>query len=781
MAQNPARTSYPTRGYDGFGGSVAECVSESTPWWPGPKRARDGAPNVVVILVDDLGFSDIGPFGSEIATPHLAGLADDGYRLTNFHATPLCTPSRAALLTGLNPHRAGYASVVHMDPGYPGYRFELADDVPTLAESFQAGGYATFMVGKWHLTKESQMHDGADKRSWPLQRGFDRYYGSLDGFTSLFHPHRLIRDNSPDPVQEYPDDFYLTDALTDEAIGMIHGLRASDASRPFFLYFAHQAVHGPVQAKPDDIEKYRGVYNAGWDHIRSQRFRQQIQAGLFPESTRMSPSGPDETMGVPAWDELPPDRQELFARHMEVYAAAVDAVDQSVGRLVTTLRELGEYENTIIVFASDNGATGEGGLAGTRSYFSQFVHLAGLPGDWVTDVPRELELLGGPQVHGHYPRGWAHVSNTPFRYYKGHAYAGGIHVPFMLSWPDGLPRSDDDSGVRHQYAYITDVAPTLLGLAGVPRLTERHGTPTQDVDGVGFDHLLRDAELPTRHHTQYVECGGQRGYFADGFKIIAPHLPGTPFTEDGWQLYDITTDPAETNDLAAVHPDKVAGLAAQWREAAWANTVFPLDDTGRMFFTRPSTELPLAEPVTIYPGTPVLERFRSSRLTLLRSFVIEADLDYQMGDEGVIVAHGDQGGGYVLYVEDGELRLTYNAYGRPVRGSGPLPAAASATPLVVTVRFTALAAMRCAVEVDIGSDRLIQLDNIPQLLGMAPFTGISVGFDHGGPVDWDLHARRGVFRYRRGLRRVTYTPGPKADENPEIIVAVDELTQKVLD
>ncbi|NRQ36391.1 arylsulfatase [Nonomuraea sp. NN258] len=766
-----------SRGYEGFGGTVRELASQSEPWWPPRHRARPGAPNVIVVLVDDLGFSDLSPFGAEIDTPHVQALAETGYRLTNYHSTPLCSPSRAALMTGLNPHRAGFATVAHVDPGYPGYQLEIPRDVPTLAESFRAGGYATFMVGKWHLTIESKLHDGADKSSWPVQRGFDRYYGSMDGFTSLFHPHRLISDNSPVRDEDRPAGGYLTDELTDRAIDMIDGLRANDAGKPFFLYFAHHAVHGPVQAKPADIAKYRGRYDAGWHRVREERFARQLRDGLFPEGTAASGSGPDETLGVPSWDELSAEQRELYARHMEVYAAAVDAVDQSLGRLVDHLRRIGEHENTIIVVTSDNGATGEGGVEGTRSYFSRFVHLAGLPADWCPDVPRDLGLLGGPQVHGHYPRGWAHVSNTPFRLYKGHAYAGGVHVPFVLSWPAGLPRADGDDGVRAQYAYVTDVAPTLLALAGVDRQAERAGAAAREQDGVSFGHLLRDGALAGLHRSQYVECGGQRGYFAGHFKIISPRLPGEPFREDGWELYDLAADPAETTDLAAEQPERVAELAAKWREAAWLNTVFPLDDTGDMLLTRPATELELSRPVTLRPGGPALERFRSAKLTSLRSFTVEAALECGPGQEGVIVAHGDQGGGYLLYVEDGELRLTYNAYGLPLRASGPLPGG----PVTIEARFTALPEMRWDIEVLAGERPLIKLAGVPQLLGMAPFTGISAGYDHGGPVDWELRERRGAFPYRHGLGWVRYTPGEKAGYHPEIIAMADELAQRAVE
>ena len=278
---------YPSRGYEGFRGRIEEVSSASAPAWPAQRRAAKEAPNVVVVLLDDLGYSDISPYGGEIDTPNLAALAEGGYRFNNYHSAPVCSPARAALLTGLNPHRAGFSSVAHADPGYPGYTLEIADDVPTIAESFRAGGYATFMVGKWHLTKESKMHDGADKGSWPLQRGFDRYYGCMDGFTTLHQPHRLVQDNAPLVIDDFPEDYFLTDDLTDQALRMVKGLRASDPDKPFFLSFAHQAVHGPIQAKPGDIGKYRGLYDAGWDHVRDERFRRQIRDGLFPAGTTL--------------------------------------------------------------------------------------------------------------------------------------------------------------------------------------------------------------------------------------------------------------------------------------------------------------------------------------------------------------------------------------------------------------------------------------------------------------------------------------------------------------
>lgn len=764
------------RGYEGFGGTVGPRSSQSTPWWPAPRRAPEGAPNVIVILIDDMGFSDIGPFGSEIPTPALDALAAGGYRFTNFHVAPVCSPTRAALMTGCNPHRAGLGSVANMNPGYPGIRGGLPQNMPTLAETFRENGYATLMVGKWHLTPESSMHDGADTSTWPIQRGFDRYFGSLEGFTTMYHPHRLLRDNSP-VTEEFADDDYLTDRLTTEAIDMIDAVRGGDAARPFFLYFAHNAVHGPVQAKPDDIAAHRGIYDAGWDATRSARFARQQDLGLFPPDAEISPSGPENTQGVAAWESLDAATRELYARHMEVYAAAVTAIDDSVARLVAHLKDIGAYDNTIIVFTSDNGATSEAGPNGTRSYFSQFTLGAAVPGDWVSDVPRPLDEMGGPRVFGHYPAGWAHASNTPFRLYKGSVHEGGIHSPLLVSWPRGLPRDAADDGVRRDFAFVADVAPTLEDLAGVTRPASLRGTPVADRDGSSFadafpnEHILRE---PVGQHVTFM---GGRSYFEGRHKIVgmgwdASGGEGPAF----WRLYDVTADPAEVHDLATTHPDVVTDLAEKWRRAAWNNTVFPLPDDPTFTATIPSTDLELEAPLRLRPGAPTVERVRSSKLVALRSFAIEARFDGPLG-EGVVVAHGDQGGGYLLYAEEDMLHFCYNAYGAMHRVRIPV----TADPASVTLRFTALDGLAWAVAADIDGTRSALVERVPMLIGMAPFTGISVGYDGGGPVDWELHERRGWFRYRGGLRDVRYTPGPKADHDREIVVAVDEISARLMD
>lgn len=769
---------FPVRGYGSFTGAVSEKASDSVPAWKPPVRAPRGAPNVIVMLMDDMGYSDISPFGGEIDTPTLAEIAEDGYRLGNYQTPPMCAPARAALLTGMNPHRAGFAYVPHMDPGFPNTAMELPADAPTLAENFRAGGYATFMVGKWHLTVESKMHDGAAKDSWPLARGFERYYGCMDGFTSLFHPHRIISDNSQVVIDEYPADYYLTDDLTDKALGMIGELRANDPAKPFFLYFAHQAVHGPLQAKAADLEKYRGRYESGWDHIRSARFARQIAAGLFPEGTACAPRNTEPGAEVVPWDELEAEQRQLFARYMEAYAAAVDNVDQNLKRITDHLKATGEYENTIIVFTSDNGATAEGGDTGTRSYFSRFgAPRFGLPEDWDADVARDPELIGGPRAYVHYPRGWAYASNTPFRLYKMHTYGGGTRVPMLLSWPAGLPKAAGDDGIRHQYAYATDVGATLLNLAGVSPLEQRHGVPAQETDGIPFDRWLREPTLDSAHTEQYTELNGRRALLDGNWKAVAPEPNGPGWEQGTWELYDLAADPTETVDVAAAHPQKVRELAERWRAAAWHNQVFPLNDDGSFNRNRPATELLLEAPVTLYPGAPTLERFRSAKLIRLRSFTVDVAIDHGPGAAGVLVAHGDQGGGYVLYTEDGNLTLAYNQYGKMLRTGAPLEPGSH----LVTLDFIARPGIKWDVRLLVDGVETARLENLLQLTGMAPFAGISVGLDRGGPVDWELSRRHGAFRYTGTLHRVHYTPGAKADYNPEQVLELDREMARVFE
>jgi arylsulfatase A-like enzyme len=752
----------------GFPGTIGETAASSRSWWPGNPRPPAGAPNIIIVLLDDMGYSDVHPFGSEIATPTLNRLSARGLRLTNYHTAPLCSMARAALMTGLNPHHAGFGFVANIDPGFPGYTMEIAEDVPTLPEVLRDAGYATFAVCKWHLTLDSRLHDGASRRSWPTQRGFDRYYGVMEGFTNLHQPHRLVMDNSPLEVDSFPDGYYLTDDITDQAIKMLKGLRAHDQAKPFFLYVAHHAVHGPLQAKPGDIAKYRGRYDCGWDEIRQERFRRQLASGLFPAGTAMAPRNHEAGLDVPAWSSLPSEQRDLFARYQEVYAAMVDNVDQNLGLLLDTVAELDGLDNTLVIFTSDNGATAEGGPRGSRSYLKQFEIRAPLPPDWGPDVPRDPGLIGGPRAYVHYPRGWAMASNTPFRLYKAFSHAGGVRVPFIMSWP---ARCAVPGAVRTEYQYVTDVLPTILELAGVRRPEERHGHRVRYLDGVSFADALADPLVPTRHTEQYSETAGNRSFYAKGWKLVARHLGRrAPVDDREWELYNIEDDPTETVDVAATMPETVVSMAARWKQAAWKNLVFPLDDgSGYLLTARPPCDAAFREPVKLLPRTPTVERYRSARLIAFRSFGISVRVRNADGDAGVLVAHGDQGGGYSLYVEDGSLFFAYNEYGvLKVSDAGSL--AAGTHHLFLSAQAGDNLAWSFRLLVD--DAEVATLPAAQMLLGMAPFHGIDVGVDRGSPVSWPLYERHGSFRYTGELISVTYLPGERAPYDPETVVGL---------
>jgi arylsulfatase A-like enzyme len=761
----------PSGPYEGFGGRVGRTFAGSESWWPPRPQPGPDAPNVVIVLVDDLGFADLSCYGSEIPTPNIDRLAADGVQFTNFHVTPMCSPTRAALLTGVNPHRAGAGHVANSDPGFPGYAAELAEDVATAAELFRDAGYHTIAVGKWHLTKDADLSDAGPRHSWPLQRGFDRYYGVLDAFTNLHHPHRLVEDNHTVEIDQYPEGYYVTDDLTDRAIAMIRQARASNPSQPFFCYFAHIAVHAPLQCKESDLERHRGRYDAGWDVLREERHRRQIELGLLPAGTALPPRNSEEGDEVLPWDELDPADQRLYARYMEVYAAMVDSVDQSVGRLYAALEETGDADNTIFLFLSDNGASREGEAAGTTAYFRSLVSKNATDiEDHDFDLER-IDLAGSARALVHYPRGWAMASNTPFRLYKINTHAGGHSVPFILHWPAGQRAREKaavNGGRRDQWAHVTDLLPTLCDLTGVPRPAERNGHVLQPLNGVSLAPVLRDPSAPHDHGSQYTEMSGNRGFYdGERWEIVTRHPDLTPFGDHEWELYDLANDRTETTDLAAEHPEKVAELAEAWERAARENQVYPLDEGSRLrYVIRPEYELPFEAPVRIAAGTHTLERYRSQLLIQWRSFTVDVEVEHRAGDHGVLVAHGDQGGGYALYVlDDDELTFVHNGYGKvSVTRCGPLPEGSVRVRLDVVAPGSWRWDVRVLVDDGTGGRCVGEVADLLMLGAMAPFEGIDVGIDRRSPVWWDVYEEHGPFPYTGGLRAVTYTPGERAPD-----------------
>jgi arylsulfatase A-like enzyme len=765
-----------THAYQNFEGRIGRTMVQSKPDWPSRPTAPDGAPNIVVILCDDVGYSDFGCFGSEIPTPNIDRLAEEGLRYTNFHVMPMCSPTRAALLTGRNSHAAGVGWVAHADPGFPGYAMELPEDVTTLPETLRAGGYATYMVGKWHLCKDFDHTETASRASWPVQRGFDRFYGFLEAFSNYHHPPTLMVDNSEVAPERYPDGYYLTDDLTDRAVSMIRSSKASDPSKPVFLYFAHPAVHAPLHAKLEDIESHRGSYERGWDAVREARFQKQIDLGVVAVGTRLPPRNSEPGDDVKPWDELNADEKRLFARYMEVYAAMIGTIDQSVGRIRETFEEIGEWDNTLVILTSDNGASREGQVFGTTQYFDALrMFYDKKTTDSIDRDLAALDVIGGPTSMPHYPRGWAMASNTPFRLYKGNTHAGGHRVPMVMSWPARL--RDVAGEMRSHYAHITDLYPTLLDLTGINDLQVRHGIAVRALSGTSFGQTVFDPEAVHTHTSQYYELSGHRGYYDSGWEIVSRHAPMTGFSDGEFELYDLSVDPTETTDLAKSEPERVQSLARAWERAAWENQVFPLDEgSGIRKFQRSDFELRYEAPVRLVPGTPTLARYRSLKLVDQRSFDIEIDLDFKPGDRGTLVAHGQQGGGYSIYIDNDEVHYLHNGYGVTTDVSGG-PIAAGRRRIVSSA--TARSATELDIAISVDGRMRCEKRGLPMLIGQALFQGIDVGIDRRSPVSWERFSSDGTFAFTGKLASVTYRPGPHAPGlGPERLEQLRKLAER---
>ncbi|HEX9888634.1 MAG TPA: arylsulfatase [Nitriliruptorales bacterium] len=770
------RTEFPPAGsaepYAGFQGTVADRIAASESWWPPRPTPPQGAPNVVVILCDDVGFSDLGCFGGEIDTPSLDRLAADGLRLANFNVTPMCSPSRASLLTGMHTgHRVGVGHVAHSDPGFSGYAMELADDAATMPEILRdQAGYATMMVGKWHLAKDSDLSDAGPRHSWPLGKGFERYYGILDGFTNFHMPHRLVRDNSTVEVERYPDGYYFTDDITEQAVAMVRAVKAAHPAKPFLLYLSHGAAHAPLHAPAELIAKYADRYHVGWDVVREQRLARAIEQGVVEPGTQLPPRNSEPGYEAPAWDGLGDDERTLFARYMAVYAGMVESIDTSLGRLRTALEQLGEWDNTLVVFTSDNGASKEGGTTGTTSYYT---HLGG-DVDLRKDLAR-LDLIGGPQTMPHYPQGWAMACNTPYRLYKTTAHQGGRHVPAIVSWP---ARWGDQGGqVRWQYAHLSDVLPTVLDAIGIEAPTHRGGMPLQPIAGSVMTAWLDDPEVDSTHTDQVFEIQGNRAYLRDNWEIVALHTPLARFDDSQWELYDLEQDPTETRDLAARHAGLVAELSEAWEQAAWDNQILPMDGgDGIKFMIRPDRSAVFERPAVVPFGAPMVERWRSLQLILFRSARATIEVDVADGDQGYLLAHGDQGGGYGVYLEGGVVTFVHNDGHGTVRELDGASLAAGHRRVVLHIDRPAGGTW--TIRLDVDGRQVAGGEGFTPLFPMAPFQGIEAGINRRSPVSWRIYQRHGPFAWTGRPGTVTVRALDVAPDSP--MNFLDQLRQIAL-
>jgi arylsulfatase A-like enzyme len=730
---------------------IGRTREESSPSWPARTAAPPGAPNVVVILMDDMGWSDPGCYGSEIDTPNIDALAARGVRMTHYTTHPLCSPARAALLTGCNAHAVGSGWLANHPSGYPGYVGEIPLEAATLPETLRAAGYETIMVGKWHNTPVADTVPGGAKHNWPAQRGFDTFYGFMGGETHHFFPSRLMHGNVVLPIDDYPDDYYAGDDWMTQALRFVQELRESRADKPFFLYVANTAMHSPLQAKAVDLAKYRGRYDAGWTTVRAARFERQVALGLVPPGTRLPVSDPR----APAWETTDPRDRPLYARHMEAYAAMMDNADQNVGRLVAFLAERGELDRTLIVFTSDNGGTDAGGAHGAHNLNRLY---AGLPARPVDDERVRASLLGGQQSAALYPTAWGEVSNTPFPAFKTHTGAGGRRVSMIVSWPARIPAR---GAVRTQFMHVTDVMPTVLALAGVPPLAMLRGASAKTMDGRDCAAVLVD-DAPSPRHEQYYECWSNRAFFRDGWLARSLQVRGQAIDFDNWTLHHLDRDFSESTDVATQQPERLAELVAAFDAAAWANDVYPLDNRALMGKLSDASEWQRAladAPRSYRPGAQSVHRTDILPAVSNRSFRVEVTLRQRDGDEGVLWALGDFIGGMVMYVEGGRLQFHYNGFGDTV-DVVPVDLAPGDHRLVL--EYEALGGRR-------GRGRLVVDDGAPgdwidmsPTLAFGPFEGLDVGLDRRAPVSWRLREQHRTFPYRGCIDAVRVEPGPRA-------------------
>ena len=627
-----------------FRGTIGKTVADSSPWWPPARQPPQGAPNILVVLFDDVGFSDFGCYGSPIKTPTIDRLAAEGLRYSGFHTTAMCSTTRAALLTGRNHHSVGVGCLANFDSGYPGYRGKIAREAGTLAEMLRAHAYRNYMVGKWHVTPLTESGATGPFDGWPLGRGFDRFYGFLDAETDQYAPE-LVSDNTHiDPPGNYLDGYHLTSDLVNQSIRFIADHIADRPDLPWLTWLALGACHAPHQAPADFIKGYDEVFAHGWDVEREQRLARQKAMGIVPPATKM----PARNDGVKAWDEHSVDEKRVFTRLQSAFAGMLDHADWHLARLIGFLDSAGIRDNTLILVLSDNGASQEGGPLG-------FVNAMGPYNFRPEPVPeklRRLDDIGGPDSHTNFPHGWAMASNTPLRRYKQNTHGGGIRDPLVISWPRRIARGE----LRHQFAHASDLTPTLLELIGITAPAEIAGTAQMPIEGESFARSIADPAAPSKSSPQYFEMFGHRGLWHGGWKAVAYHPPGTPFENDKWELFHLEKDFSEVDDLASGEPERLAEMIKLWWREAEQHNVLPLDDRFAARFAENAARFQGARNQFVFHAgmghvpTDVAPDVRS------RSYTIEADVEIgEAGAEGVLIAHGDATSGYSLYIKDGIL------------------------------------------------------------------------------------------------------------------------------
>ena len=704
---------------ENFDGKIGKTYHDSKPHWAEAKKANPDHPNIVLLVLDDVGFSHLGCYGSDIKTPRIDALAAKGIRFTNFHTTAMCTPTRAALLTGRQHHSAGMGTIVEWCTGYPGYQGQVTKRAATLADMVRPHGYNTHALGKWHLMRMTDATAAGPFDYWPLSRGFDRYYGFLSSLTDHWNPE-LFCDNHSISKPVKPG-YHLTEDLIDKTIELIRDQQCAAPGKPFFSYVALGACHSPHHVAPQYIERYKGKYDCGWDEVRKKWFARQIELGIIPPDTVLTERN-DEVL---AWDSLSKDEKRVCARMQEIFAGFLEHTDEQVGRLVDYLESMNLIENTLFVVLSDNGASDEGGDFGNINIRKHYAFVD----EPIEELIAKIDQLGSEYAYNHYPKGWGFAGNTPLKWFKMDTFGGGIRDPLIMHWPKKIT---DHGGIRNQYHHCVDFVPTVLELLNIAAPSIHNGIEQLPIHGKSMVYAFDDPKAPTQKTTQYFEMLGDRGIWHDGWKAVTRHKKDSDFEADVWELYHIEKDFSESKNLAGECPEKLNEMIDLWWAEAKRYDVLPLDDRDRER-TAASLKATSRKKYTYYPGMARVDRLSAPNVAN-RSYQIEADIEIpQAAANGVLFAAGGRFGGYVLFLKDNKLIHEYNC-GDERRLILESPSKLDAGSHQVRFIFKKTGSLKGVGILESNGKELarIDMDKMWPLLPNA--TGIHCGRDDGSPV-----------------------------------------------
>jgi len=637
-----------------FGGKIARSYEESEEWWAPPVVPAEDAPNIIIFLLDDVGFAQVGSFGGLIDTPNIDRLASNGLRYNNFHTTALCSPSRATLMAGRNPHSIGLGSHALTAMGFPGYNAIMPESAKSVANYLGEHGYINYALGKWDHTPLYEVSQVGPFDRWPSGEGFDHAYTFMAADVHQFVPV-MWNDHTPEP---YRKSVHLDQDLADRAILWITGHKSIKPDLPFMMLWASGSMHSPHHAPDEYLEKYRGKFDMGWDKAREMILENQKNLGIVPASTLLT----DRIDEIPAWDSLSEEERRLYARQMETFAAQMEHVDHQIGRVLEELERIGELDNTLIFVTSDNGASGEGGLAGT---FNETYVLNGMQTPFDANM-RHFDDWGRENTYPHYHAGWAMAGNTPFRYFKQSEHRGGQTDALVVHWPNGIKAKGE---IRSQYHHISDIAPTIMEAASVEMPETYNSVKQQPIDGTSMMYSFDDADAPNRKERQYYEMFGNRAIWVDGWKAVTLHAKRMPwdvnvvlpFDQDEWELYQVSEDFSEATNVADKYPAKLEELIQIFDDEAWKYNVYPLyDDMIRRLGAQQDRLFGDRKEFIYYAPGAVRIAEKSSAPVKNRSHKIETTIDLKGDEEGVIAAVGGMTGGYTMFIQGNRLFFDYN-------------------------------------------------------------------------------------------------------------------------